>query len=94
MSIAKTILSQIKAIDAMSLWAWGAKNLVDTGDGLRFKSSGMVGWKGFVHVKYDEGQDLYNIDFFKVRAGKTTYADQLEGVFVEDLVHLIDQQVR
>jgi hypothetical protein len=90
MTIAQTILSQIKQLDGSALSVWGAKEFVNMGNGLKFKSSGMVKWKGYVYVKYDEGQDLYNIDFFKVRNAQIKYAEQLEGVFVEDMVRLID----
>ena len=51
MNTAQIILSQIKAIDHMALFAWGAKNLVNMGDGLKFKTSGMTPWKGYVYVK-------------------------------------------
>jgi hypothetical protein len=53
----------------------------------------MVKWKGYVYVKYDEGSDLYNIDFFRVRGVDIKYDKQVEGVFVEDLVQIIDAQV-
>lgn len=90
MEIAKTILSQIKALDPRATWAWGAKDFVAMRDGLKFKSSGMVRWKGYVYVKYDDGQDLYNIDFFTLRKAEIKYKERLEGVFAEDLVTLID----
>ena len=90
MEIAKTILSQIKALDPRATWAWGAKDFVAMGDGLKFKSSGMVRWKGHVYIKYDAGQDLYDIDFFTVRNAEIKYKERLKGVFSEDLVRLID----
>jgi hypothetical protein len=93
MSIAKTILTQIKQLDPMSLWAWGAKDLVAMSDGLKFKSSGTVKWKGYVHIKYDEGQDLYNIDFFKIRKCAIVFTEQLEGVFVDEMIARIDEVV-
>jgi hypothetical protein len=52
-----------------------------------------VRWKGYVYIKYDEGRDLYNIDFFRVRNADVKYDRQLEGVFAEDLVDLINAQV-
>ena len=93
MNTATIIRDQIKTIDPMALFAWGAKDLVNMGDGLKFKSSGMVKWKGYVYVKYDEGQDLYNIDFFKIRKYEIKYVEQLQGVFAEDLVNTIDSVV-
>lgn len=93
MNVAQTILSQIKAIDARALWAWGAKDLINMGDGLKFKSSGMTRWKGYVYIKYDEGNDLYNIDFFRFRKMELIYDRRLQGVYADELVHVIDSQV-
>lgn len=93
MSVAQIIRSQIYALDRFAFGAWGAKDLLNMGNGLKFKTSGMVKWKGYVYVKYDEGSDLYNIDFFRVRGVDIKYDKQVEGVFVEDLVRIIDAQV-
>ena len=92
-NIAQTIFGQIKALDRLALGAWGAKDLVNTGKGLKFKTSGMVKWKGWVEIILDEGQDLYNINFYKIRGTNVNYTQQLEGVFVEDMVRLIDEVV-
>jgi hypothetical protein len=93
MSVANIIRGQILAVDRFALGAWGAKELINMGNGLKFKTSGMVRWKGYVYVKYDEGQDLYNIDFFRVRGVEIKYDKKVEGVFAEDLVQMIDAQV-
>jgi hypothetical protein len=93
MSIAQTILSQIKTIDPRATWAWGAKELVNMGDGLKFKTSGMVKWKGQVYIKYNEGSDLYDIEFFRIRGANVKYDKQVSDVFAEDLVNIIDSVV-
>lgn len=93
MNTATIIRDQIRALDRFAFGAWGAKDLLNMGNGLKFKTSGMVKWKGYVYVKYDEGSDLYNIDFFRVRGVDIKYDKQVEGVFVEDLVTVIDAQV-
>lgn len=93
MNIATTIRDQIRAIDPRALMAWGAKDLVGTQHGLRFKTSGLTRWKGFVHVELDAGADLYNITFFRVRKMRRVVDKHIEGVFAEDLVRLIDEQV-
>lgn len=93
MSIAQTILGQIKAVDPRAIGAWGAKDFVNTGLGLRFKTTGLVRWKGYVHVVYDEGADLYNVEFLRVRAGKVKRDKVAEGIFAEQLVDVIDEQV-
>ena len=93
MSIAQTILSQIKEIDRWALGAWGAHNLVNTGEGLKFKTRGMVKWKGWVHIEYDYGRDLYNVTFFRIRKLEMKVDEKLEGVYAEDLVNIIDSRV-
>jgi hypothetical protein len=93
MTIARTILSQIKTIDPMAIFTWGAKEMVDMGDGLKFKTSGMVKWKGHVYIKYNEGTDLYDIQFFRIRNAEMKQDSLQTGVFAEDLVRIIDAQV-
>lgn len=93
MTIAATIHNQIKTIDARALWAWGAKDLVAMSTGLRFKTSGMVRWKGYVNVILDEGKDLYRVEFQRVRKANVITDKVVEDVFVEDLVSVIEAQV-
>jgi hypothetical protein len=93
MNIAQTILSQIKTLDARALWAWGAKDLVNTGTGLQFKVGGMAKFKGQVWVKHN-GNDLYDIEFFKIRKGEIKVTNKFEDVFAEDLVSMIDSVVQ
>ena len=93
MSIAKTILSQIKTLDFWSMGAWGAKDLVAMNDGLKFKTSGMVKWKGYVYVKYDYGQDLYDVIFARIRKMEWIEDEKVEGVYAENLVDIISQKV-
>ncbi len=97
MSIAKIIHSQIKALDFWAFGAWGAKNLVALNDGLQFKTSGMVGWKGQVQITLN-GSDLYDIAFVRVRKVKGEYKvitdKKVTDIFVDDLVNQIDIQVR
>ena len=73
--------------------AWGAKNLVAKNDGLQFKTSGMVKWKGIVQVLYDEALDLYNLEFGRIRKYEYKVDKKIEGVYVDQLVELIDGQV-
>jgi len=93
MSIAKTILSQIKTLDFWAMGAWGAKDLVAMNDGLKFKTSGMVKWKGYVYVKYDYGQDLYDVIFARIRKMEWIEDEKVEGVYAENLVDIISQKV-
>ncbi len=90
MNTAQTILSQIKIIDPRALMAWGAKDLMNMGDGLKFKTSGMTPWKGYVYIKYNEGQDLYEIQFFRFRKMEPIFDKVVTEVYAEDLVDVID----
>lgn len=90
MNTAQIILSQIKAIDPMALYAWGAKDLKDTGRGLMFKTSGMTPWKGYVTIDYNEGKDLYEIEFMRIRNLERKVVEKIEDVYAEDLVQIID----
>lgn len=93
MTIAQTINRQIRTLDPMAFMAWGVKELVNNGNGLQFKSTGMCRWKGWVDVKYNESTDLYDIDFFRIRGGILKMDRKVTDVFAEDLVHVINQQV-
>jgi putative transposon-encoded protein len=94
MTVAQTILSQIKALDSMAFFAWGAKDFVNMGDGLKFKTTGMVGWKGYVYVKYDEGKDLYNVIFAKIRKANWIVQKEVNGLYFDQLVEIINKQVQ
>lgn len=94
MNVAKTILNQIKAIDARAMWAWGAKDLVNTGKGLQFRVGGMAKFKGLVHVRYNEGDDLYDVEFIKIKKGIPVVVKKDEGVFCDCLVSVIDATVQ
>lgn len=93
MNTAQIILSQIKTLDPRALWAWGAKDLINMGDGLKFKTSGMTPYKGYVYIKYNEGKDLYEVQFFRFRKMEVKYDKKVEDVYAEDLVNVIDDFV-
>lgn len=63
------------------------------GDGLKFKTSGMTPWKGYVYVQYNEGTDLYDVRFMRFRKFDLVEDVTESGVFVEDLVAVIDRKV-
>ncbi len=94
MNVAKTILTQIKTIDARAMWAWGSKDLINTGKGLQFRVGGLAKFKGLVHVKYNEGMDLYDIDFIKMKKGMPVVVKSSTSVYAEDLVNTIDVVVQ
>ena len=76
------------------MWAWVAKDLVATKQGLQFRVGGLAKFKGLVHVKYNEADDLYDIDFLKIKKGMPVVVQSSEGVFVDMLVNTIDKVVQ
>jgi hypothetical protein len=92
-NIAKIILTQIKTLDPMALFAWGAKDFVNMGDGLKFKTSGMVKRKCWVYIRYDHANDLYEIIYARVRKSEWIVDNSVSHIFVEDLVKTIDHYV-
>ena len=94
MSIAQTILDQIRTLDTWALNAWGAKNLTKTStDGLQFKSSGMTKWKGFVTIELDRGSDTYTVSFQRIRKMELITDKLIRDVYAMDLINVIDAQV-
>lgn len=90
MNTAQIILSQIKTLDPKALFAWGAKDLMNMGDGLKFKTSGMTPYKGYVYVKYNANKDLYEVQFFRFRKMEVKMDKVVDEVYAEDLVRIID----
>ena len=93
MNIAQTIFAQIKAIDPNAIIAWGAREVMNMGDGLKFKTSGLTRYKGYVYVKYNSGKDLYEVQFFRLRKLEVKYDEIVTDVYAEDLVSIIDRVV-
>jgi hypothetical protein len=97
MKIARTILDQIGYLDPWAMYAWGAVDLTDMGDGLQFKTTGMTPFKGLVYIQYKPCPDLYNITFMQVRKVKGVPTVKVRkivvDVYAEDLIRTIDEFV-
>ena len=93
MTVGQIILQQIRALDRRAMMAWGAKDIVLTNNGVMFKTSGLVRWKGKVIIEYDAGADLYNVTFGRLRKLDFIVDKKLNGVYAEDMVEIIDAQV-
>lgn len=97
MTVGRTIYEQIKGLTrGMGFFDWGChrKNPVVIGDDyIQFKSAGLVRWKGFVNVKYNEGRDLYDVEFFRIRKLEKIVDKMVEGVYFDMLPDIIDNVV-
>jgi len=93
MNTAQIILSQIKSLDPMALMAWGAKDLLNMGDGLKFRTSGMTPWKGYVYIRYNEATDLYDVRFMRFRKFDLVEDVTHNDIYFDSLVDVIDRKV-
>jgi len=93
-TVAKTIIRQIKRLDPLAFTAWGAKEFVEMRNGLKFKTSGLCKWKGYVYVKYNEGLDMYDIEFAKVHKLEWKREKEVTGLFYDQLIDVIDGVVK
>lgn len=98
---------QIKVMDPMAFIAWGAKNFSQDNNGntLKFKTSGLCKWKGWVEITYNPGNDLYDIVFGRVRKPRKTKSnpfpvpewkvdERAEGIYFDNLIEVIDRRVK
>ena len=92
LTVAKTILEQIKTIDPRALWAWGAKDYVGSEDSIQFKVGGMTRWKGKVVIKLN-GSDLYDVRFIRLRGTKFLEDVTKKDIYAEDLVNTLDEKI-
>ena len=89
MEMAKYIMSILKT-QLMVVWSWGFHNPValPNNEGLRFNVQGFK-FKGLVEVRYNEGWDLFDVNFIK--GGKVI--ETFEGVYFDGLVETVDDYV-
>ena len=91
--IGEIIVSQIRALDKLAFFAWGAKDFVYMADGLKFKTSGLVRRKCWVYIRYNSGLDLYEIIYGRIRKAEWIVDDTIPMVFAEGLVEHINHYV-
>ena len=72
----------------MIVWSWGFNSPKAIANGLSFKVQGFK-FKGTVEVVYNEGSDLFDISFIKC----SKIIDAVEGVYIDQLVTVIDNHV-
>jgi len=90
--IAKEIIRQIKVIDRGAIFVWGAKDFLYLENGVTFKTSGVVKWKGHVTIRLNS-KDYYDVSFHEVRGTNISHQESFEDVFAEDLVNIINDKV-
>lgn len=88
--IANYIL-QILKTDLGKVWSWGTHDTETIKNGLQFKVQGFL-MKGTVKITYDEGHDLFDIEFLP-DDDATKPRKIKEGLFFDQLVSVIDENV-
>lgn len=87
MEMAMYIMRVLKS-QLMVVWSWGFNSPKAIANGLRFKVQGFK-FKGTVEVVYNEGTDLFDISFVK----RGEIVEVVEGIYIDQLVNVIDSQV-
>ena len=97
MNVGQTIFEQLKAIDKMAIWAWGSKNFLSgkvdgEHEGLMFSVTNCPKAKrgAKVQILLDEAMDLYIVRVIRVFKGQLKIDNELDQVYAEDLVQVID----
>lgn len=72
-----------------TIMSWGFSNPMTVNNGLLFQVNGFK-HTGFVFIKYNEGTDLFDLELFN---RDNSIAESIEGVYAEDLVFTIDNEV-
>jgi hypothetical protein len=72
----------------MIVWSWGFNSPVALTDGLQFKVQGFI-FQGVIQIKYNEGKDLFYINFLK----NNVLIDTRLDVYVEDLIQVLDNHI-
>ena len=86
--MANYILSILK-INLNIVWSWGFNSLKPIQNGLAFKVQGFL-HKGWVLVEYNEGSDLFDI---KLLSDQLEEINSIEGIYIDDLIAVIDDAV-
>ena len=97
MEMAKYIMSILRT-QLMIMWSWGSSNFIalPNNEGLIFHVQGYkfvkLGYKfkGWVKVIYDEGADLFNIQYL---TNKMKEVEEQRGVYFDMLVETIDSTI-
>ncbi len=82
------ILSILKC-QKVYLMSWGFNSPVVIKQGLRFKVNGFK-HQGWIEIRYNEGADLFDVYLVN---DDNTLKDLKEGIYFDQLVEVIDDQV-
>lgn len=91
--VAHTILEQIKALDNMALWAWGANQFVAMENGVQFKIRTPKYKRGVMVRITLNWMDTYDIKVIRVTKGKEKVLETAEDIYCDMLVDVLDRLI-
>ena len=93
MTTAQIILNQIKAQDKMALWAWGARDYVNTGNGIQFRVNGSNTKRGSWCKITLNGKDLYDIEIYRIYKADIKTDSTANDVYADMLIQILDELI-
>lgn len=87
---AQIIFKQLYTMDANLMACLGARQFIAHPDGLRFRVSG-VKFKGLVFIRYNEGQDLYEVELAKIYKSEWKVKKSWDGIYFDMLPELLER---
>ncbi len=82
-------IRQILKLQQNKVWSWGTHNCETIKNGLQFKVQGFL-MKGTVKITYDEGMDLFDLEFLP---DDDKPRKAILGLYLDQLVSVIDENV-
>lgn len=82
-------IRQILKLQQVKVWSWGTHDCETIKDGLQFKVQGFL-MTGTVKVTYDEGMDLFDIEFLP---DDDKPRKAILGLYLDQIVDTIDRHV-
>lgn len=90
--VAKVIYRQLMEADANLMLGIRASGFVLGENALRFKVAGGK-HRGYVHVIYDSGLDLYNVELAIIRKLEWKVKTKVDGLGIEQLISFLEKEV-
>ena len=86
------IIEQLGGIGRLKKFT-AARNFVDYGNGVSFKFDNVTNIKiNFCKVIYDEGEDLYNVEFGYIKGLNYKKCKEITGVYFDQLVDIFEEE--
>jgi len=90
--ITETILEQMGGIGRLIKFT-AARNFIDHGNGVSFKFDNVTNIKiNYFKVSYDEGEDLYILEFGYIKSLNYTKVKEMDGIYFDQLLDIFEEE--